>query len=450
MTSPVSFQGPLPGRRGRGPAALIVLVVAFLVIAVAKPWSAPAPAPPLAALPATVAPSSSSSSSSSPAPSLASMSSAPSFVPGGPIVLDAPPPAGSAWTAIRWRRLEPGDPLATLRLVRHAAWGYLAVGAEPPRDPTTQVWTSPDGATWTPVSLGSASALYPGTVVAGVGVAAGNLVVLTVLEAACVSDPSCFQTLGVDAWTSSDGGTWTPHHVPEVQAGGPWPGVVHVAYGPRGLVVAWPGGDASGGPGERLAISIDGTAWQVLPAASLPRGLFVVDLVASGDGYLALGRTPDTAGSTGSIVLRSADGRTWRRTELAGSSSLLVSLVTFPGGFVALGRDPATGEIVRWWRSTDGARWTPLAGYPPLGPAACRDGCGVAQDGLVIGDGTRLLAMRGGPDAAAWTSSDGSTWGPLRMTGDIPPAFALALTMLPGGALATDGTTTWYGAATGG
>ena len=68
---------------------------------------------------------------------------------------------------------------------------------------------------------------------------------------------------------------------------------------------------------------------------------------------------------------------------------------------------------------------------------------------MLAADGTRLLALRGGPDAAAWESSDGSTWQPLRMTGDAPPGLAFSLVLLPGGVLVNDGTTSWYGAATG-
>jgi hypothetical protein len=445
MTSPASFEGPLPGRRGRAPATVVALIVAFIALALAKPWAGPSPAPSLAALPSAVAPSPSPSSSP------ASASAAPTFDPNEPIVLDAPPPADAAWTAVRWRRLAPGDPLATLRLVAHAAWGYLATGEDPASDFATRIWTSPDGVTWAPMTYGTATTLWPGVVVAGVGAAAGNLVVLTVLPstADCGSGGTCGDQPGVDAWTSTDGLAWAPHHVPDSLATGPWPGVVNVAYGPRGLVVTWAGTGATGAPVSRLATSADGSTWRVLPATTLPSGAVIVDLAASGDGYLAVGRTLDASAVPGSMVLRSTDGRTWRRADPAGSAHLLLSLVTVPGAFVAIGRDPFTG-IARWWRSTDGARWTALAGYPPLGPAACRDGCEAAQDGVLTGDGTRLLAIRGGADAAAWTSSDGSTWAPLRMTGDLPTVNALDVALLPGGVLVSDGASTWYGAATGG
>jgi len=154
------------------------------------------------------------------------------------------------------------------------------------------------------------------------------------------------------------------------------------------------------------------------------------------------------AGSPGSVVLGSVDGRTWQKANPAGSTGLLVSLVASPAGFVAVGRDPGTGATARLWQSNDGARWTPLAGFPPIGPAACRDGCTDSPDGLIVGDHAQLIALRAGPDAAAWESSDGSTWHPLRMTGDLPSA-AGNVVVFPGGILVLDGSTAWYGAASG-
>ena len=63
-----------------------------------------------------------------------------------------------------------------------------------------------------------------------------------------------------------------------------------------------------------------------------------------------------------------------------------------------------------------------------------------------MGDGARLVAIRGGLGAVAWGSRDGATWRRLSMTGDVPHE-PVAWTLLSGGVLATDGTTSWYGEA---
>jgi hypothetical protein len=426
---------------------VIALIAAFIALAIAKPWSADAPSPsPAPSLVGLASPP-----GSTPVASSADGSSVAGVAPVMPIVLEVPPGPNVAWTGIGWRRLVPGDPLAALRLVRSTSSGYLAVGTDPADDPATLVWTSPDGATWTPVPSGTGTTFWPGSVAVGAGAAATRMVVLTGLRPAigCGADGLCSYLPGVVAWASADGASWAPNPLPSIIAAGPRPGRISVASGPRGLVAAWAASEASGTASTRLATSVDGTTWAALPTSALPAGTFVTDLVASPGGYLAVGWTTSGAGSSGSIVLRSTDGRTWRRADPAGSARLVVSLAAGAGGFVAMASDPGTGETARWWRSADGASWTLVSGHPPLGPAACPDGCRDPQDGSLLGDATRLVALQGGPDGVAWTSSDGATWRPVRMTGDLPSASGLGVALLPGGVLVSDGSTSWYGAATG-
>jgi hypothetical protein len=64
---------------------------------------------------------------------------------------------------------------------------------------------------------------------------------------------------------------------------------------------------------------------------------------------------------------------------------------------------------------------------------------------MLVGDGKRMVALRGGADAGAWTSSDGLAWQRLAITGDIPGEQATQAMLLPGGVLLSDGTTYWFG-----
>lgn len=52
------------------------------------------------------------------------------------------------------------------------------------------------------------------------------------------------------------------------------------------------------------------------------------------------------------------------------------------------------------------------------------------------------MARRGSP-------TDGRSWAPLAISGDVPPAGVAQAVLLPGGALVSDGTTTWFGVAHG-
>jgi hypothetical protein len=118
------------------------------------------------------------------------------------------------------------------------------------------------------------------------------------------------------------------------------------------------------------------------------------------------------------------------------------------GGLIAVGLGYTNPATVIWWVSPDGRRWQAAPTFAPLGPVACRAAfCALRPAGALVGDGDRLLALRGGPDATGWVSTEGRAWRPLTMSGDLPAGDALRATLLPGGVLLGDGSTSWYGQA---
>lgn len=447
------FRGTLntsAARDRRVAGLLVVLLVAFVGIAIAKPWSAPSePAPSVGPSQAEVAPS---------APSL--QTTAPETPSAAPLAVMAPLPVAfttplplptsSTWSGLRWRRLAPDDPLGLVRSVLRWRGGFIAVGWEavPPRTP---VWTSADGRHWEPLVSGTSTTFWPGFAVLGVAEGPTGLVALT--EAVEYCSQPCTPTYVplVVSWTSADGHSWKPHPLfPAEWLASPTGSAPLVAVGPAGLVVA------STGLAARLATSTDGANWRLAPAAALPARFALNDLDGTATGYVAVGRgiTPDARSEAASFW--SSDGRQWSKeptllpaTPEAGlaARSDVTALVVGPDGIIAVGSGVTTLGATLWWQSRDGRRWAALPTWPPLGTRTpCGgEGCGLRPHGALVGDGNRMVALRGGDDAGAWTSSDGLGWQRLPVAGDIPAVQATQAVLLPSGVLLSDGTTTWFG-----
>jgi hypothetical protein len=164
------------------------------------------------------------------------------------------------------------------------------------------------------------------------------------------------------------------------------------------------------------------------------------------------------------VALKSVDGQSWtgpfplQLASASTSASIIlastgpswgaVALVAARNGLIAMGSVLAAPGATLWWQSANGRDWQPLPNYPPLGPTTCTgEGCGGQPNGTLVGDGERMVALRGGADAGVWTSSDGLAWRRLPVTGDLPGERATQAVLLPGGVLLSDGTTTWFGEA---
>ncbi len=429
-------------------SAVVVLAVGFVAIALAKPWAGP-PAPE----PSTVA---IGSPDASPRASLPSALLAPAAVaPPAPratplpvaFTMPTPPPAPAAWSGLRWRRLAPDDPLRLVTAQVRWTGGFVAVGSFAGL-PASPLWTSADGRDWRPLEVSQSTAIWPGLAVLGLEQLASGLVALTEAATPCGGPCAPGSAPPVMPWTSSDGRRWVPGGLPagwlEAAAGSAPIAVV----GPAGLLVASTGRDA------HLALSPDGAAWRALPAAALPSRFALQDLVATATGYVAVGLWPIGNGRQAAASLRSADGIRWSPTPTilppsdTGVRPTSIRLVAGPDGLIAVGQEAARPRRTLWWQSSDGRQWTELRGFGPLGATPCAgEGCGPGPNGTLVGDGRRFVALRGGSGAAAWTSIDGRTWRRLATSGDVPDGYAARATLLPGGVLVGDGTTSWFGEA---
>src|SRR5450759_4490737 len=336
--------------RGRRTAGLVlVLIVVFIGVAIAKPWESPPastsqPPAPVGTLGAAVSLSPAPTGTAVPTP----VAPTPVVPPIDTFAIALPPPDTATWSAIHWGRLAPDNPLRLMRSVLRWRGGYIAVGSLASGGATTTpVWTSRDGGLLMPVLT-----FWPGLLVVGVAEVPSGLVALTLLDgsyqcgAAC---PTYSSALPLMSWTSPDGRSWTPNTGPNLGLPSTWKGPPLLAAGPAGLVAAsptWP---------TRLARSADGIHWRMVPVGALPSGLDMRAVVATTTGFTVVGALPVDADHNRAVALQSVDGATWTgpyplalatasTTTLSstGSSWGATTLVAARNGLIAVGSVFAT------------------------------------------------------------------------------------------------------------
>jgi hypothetical protein len=372
----------------------------------------------------------------------------------GAFVIPAPPDAATAWAGLTWRKLAPTDPLAHVQSMIRRRGGFAAVGdlAASGETAHSRVWVSADGATWS--QLG-ADVFGPSTIVVGMAPTADGIAALTLQAGKNVGggDPnpvgSWTLTGPLQSWTSLDGTTWAVSPGPDValpeeltgESGDP---TLLVGTANHVLVVM------SGG--RPVARSVDGIAWEAVPAGSFPAGWTAEAAVGIERGFLAVGGT-----ATRELILSSSDGRAWASKLLSTKDIGNERLVAGSAGQIATGLEYLGNGAGKWtwWSSPDGRSWRTLSKYPPLGPMLgqdaqeCRDAC---PDGILVGNGERMLAYGGHGRQAGWTSFDGRSWQRLVFAGGRPtsePGLSdpQSVILLPAGVVLHDlDGSTWFGA----
>jgi hypothetical protein len=312
-----------------------------------------------------------------------------------------------------WSRVPPDEATfggtAAISTVVAAGPGFVALGSD---DSGHNVWTSPDGASWTrlpPIGdgcpcngLGDVVAGGPGLVAVGGTYDLGGRVPTVWTSPDGIHwtraqvDPTVFapfsgissitsggpglvavgwdrnpldNKLNAAVWTSTDGSTW--QRVPDDGAfGGPGnQGMSSVASGPNGLVaVGWDESDSANSvPMAAVWTSLDGVTWTrqsgVGQALASPDGTGMLSVTAGGPGYVAAGSVDVYSESSDAAVWTSPDGVTWTRVPDDGSvfggplSQVIFSVRAVPGGVVAVGAD-GNETAAAVWTSPDGTTWT--------------------------------------------------------------------------------------------
>jgi len=158
--------------------------------------------------------------------------------------------------------------------------------------------------------------------------------------------------------------------------------------------------------------STNATSWS-LSTIDDRVGSFAMAVTArSGTRFVAVGRSGvDAAAWT------SADGKTWSRASVArlASGSLadaperMTTVIDTPAGLLAGGSaGPELGDRqARFWRSSDGTTWTPIADAAAFGGAEVVAITPIPSGYLALG---RLGTGQRATGSIAWLSADGETW----------------------------------------
>lgn len=467
-------------------SALLVglLVIASIALAIAQPWSAPAPqsAASPAAL-ASVAPAATDATNATATPAASPTAEGPAPVAMAPFTLVAPP-RGASWSSIRWQPIDPTIPLAHLGKAVRWRGGYASLGDDGRGG--TQLWASADGAVWQPILPGTATTFWPGVRVEAVAPLGRRLLAVSSLPAALQSvsppspdpaaaDPNAPLAVVLSSWLSDDGVGWQLRGGPIfarpirlsgslVAAGAAGTsGAARTTVGTAGVaVIGWnewpePGGQATG----HLAVTSDGASWRQVPDGELPSGFQVMDVAAApAGGFLAAGKS--ITDGLASVALLRSDATALRWVPVALPQALLSvderatvvwRLEAGARGVLAIG-DSAAREL--WWWSADGRDWTAVGDFRPVGASGCpgsNQACGAYADGLLTGDGDRVVAVGGNASNAtmgAWASADAAQWRHLGERGTVPRDRPTAAVLLPGGIVVLGGGGAWYGEATAG
>jgi hypothetical protein len=325
--------------------------------------------------------------------------------------------------------------------------GFVAVGYTAARKAVGHVWLTADGRVWRRIDADWLVGLIPDQVFA-VG---DRFAMLARRDIPGDLDP-------VELWTSEDGETWTNGPNPPGASGNGRA----AAAGPNGILLR--------SNGLTFTIGPDLRAWSTT-TETWPDDVMTSES-AAGDGFWiqpgATGMGGAGAVSKGAIWT-SSDGASWEPATLTDPGGVVFAVYRVDGGWVAIGSSGNIGcrgcfgafvtSNIAWFSAT-GREWAriPESGSPQKNPFF---------GASFVGDGHRLIAMKGGVvtaigektvelsarmaetiDGVSWTAIDvaPSTTRPVSLD-DAVFVGRRGLAVLPGGVVSDAGPTAWWGEA---
>ncbi len=279
----------------------------------------------------------------------------------------------------------------TPHLVKGSDDGFAVIGSTGSQQTTGYVSTG-TGGSWRPTaSLGTSSPAFPSGVTLGSG---GTVIAVGTANATKISQPAIFLT-------ASTAGSVHPVSLAGIPGGLVPEASVKSTAMAGGQQVAV--GSADGYPAiwHRAA----GRSWSLVTPLSLVSanpGLTALTSVTHGAaGWLAVG-------APGPIVLTSANGITWQRSEAATqhlAGAVAAAAVAGPQGYVIVGAKlkPTSGCLPIVWWSVDLSSWTKGSDVADEDDSSVVVTAAAGPAGFVSGG-----AYDSKP--AVWTSADGRTW----------------------------------------
>jgi hypothetical protein len=171
------------------------------------------------------------------------------------------------------------------------------------------------------------------------------------------------------------------------------------------FVVVGDSSDLEGPFGPPVYWSEDGIEWQPPVKGRSPDTVNVTDVIATSEGFVAVG-----AGGADALAWHSADGRTWTEAPVAtsGGDAALWGVTETSLGYYAWGFVDRRAHL---WRSVDGEAWAGVADEPVFDLSQSETICAVREErgGLMA---TGVVAPKNSREgrSVAWTSADGETW----------------------------------------
>lgn len=329
---------------------------------------------------------------------------------------DNPQPVSPTWQELTLPA-PPGPPgrLILRDMVACAGRWYLVGGvADATRATRPAAWTSGDGTSWTSLPIAADSFYGKQNVLYSVGCRDGVAAVVGAKVGGAHGYPR------VSTWRQRGDGTLVEVAASFETYGGPKAvNVSRLAGGPAGWLIV--GNRSSGAAAWVSPDAADFVLVEAAPElASDTRGVsWAFDAVAGPGGWLAVGGVlPRGRIDRDPAAWTSADGRSWRRTTLPGTSDYeeLQRVVMAGDTAVAVG---LRGRAFGTWRQAPGADWAAAGGFGALGAGGVP-----SVSSLVASGGWLLAAVSDGARHSVWASSDlGGSWH------EVVPA-----TQLPAGA----------------
>jgi hypothetical protein len=340
-------------------------------------------------------------------------------------------PGPTTWAHLGWRDASPAFAGSSGPILAGTSWsgGYVLVGGTDPSRPGGAIWYSADGRAWQR-GVDSQGGAFEGMRFVGVAASGGRLVAVAQFEGALTPAPEAV------VWYSTDGAVWFPS--PDSEALFSGRSVAGIAAGSDGFVIY---GTTQFGQAARPAMlySADGSAWAEAAVPNAVAGEAVTSVVATADGFAAVGGPAGGAVGTGvpGAGWWSLDGRTWHAATVDFGETLYRAVRWADGELRASSSSPSScsacvlPEVT--WSSTDGGRSWRSIGDSLISPVG---------DTTIYDLGRLVRLQTQGSPWATW-SSDGVTWLPLRMDGTSPssgsPSSAWYLILANGNTLIATG-----------